>query len=532
MLTPMPYESEVIRREDAGFILMLWRRQGHKTTTMAKKALKYMMKHKGITVTFCSASLLVGKELLVREGQIIESAREKVLKDAQVLKEAFTSMHGQADQAGLKLETNADGLSLDDFAEIFEQQRLEARVWHSKTVYSRTLIIAPNIATARGFSGYVFIDEIGHIVWMKDLWEAMEPIASSQQGFRVIMAGTPPNDDAHYSYELSVPPEGMTFQPDPAGHWYMSQAGVLVHRADTYDTAAAGLKTYDLNTREEITPEQHRAKALDRDAWDRNYALIFKSGGTAAVSLAAIHVSMQRGIGKCVFAEDSFPLGWRDLLTDGPIALGYDVATTEDGMSNPSSLTIMEKVGADFLARLKIIWKTTDPDIARGMLREGLELGRDRRARRLCIDASNEKYYAVSVKKEFGGMVIVELVVSSETTTYGGEKMNFKTYLGNQLVNTMDDGHLILPESRYVKEDYRLVLRDRGGFATQTDSQGRHGDTFDSDKLALHGLISRGGPARAEAVSVGGIGRSPNSAWSSRSARLADAMERGGKLNV
>lgn len=513
MLTPMPYESEVIRREDAGFILMLWRRQGHKTTTMAKKALKYMMKEKGISVIFCSASLLVGQELLVREGQIVESAREKVLSDAKILQETFTSMQGPAAEQGLKLTTNADNISIDDFAEIFEKQKLEARVWHSKTVYSRTRIIAPNIATARGFSGYVFIDEIGHIVWMKDLWEAMEPIASSQQGFRVIMAGTPPNDDAHYSYELSVPPEGMTFAPNPAGHWYMSQAGVLVHRADTFDTAAAGLKTYDLNTREEITPEQHRAKALDRDAWDRNYALIFKTGGTAAVSLAAIHTAMQRGIGQCVFAEETFPLGWRNLLGRGRIALGYDIATTENGQSNPSSVTVMEEEGLDLIARLKIIWKTADPDHAMAMVGEALDLGGDRKAVRLVVDASNERYFAVALKKKFGGRVIVELVVASEVITHGDQKMNNKTYMGNQLVNAADDGHLILPESRYVKEDYRLVKRDRGGFTTDADSQGRHGDTFDSDKLAAHGLKARGGPVQADAVNVGGLTRSKDNDW-------------------
>ena len=341
----------------------------------------------------------------------------------------------------------------------------------------------------------------------------MEPILSSDGEFRLLMAGTPPPDDSHYSYELTVPPEGMIFTPKAEGHWYESQAGVTCHHVDSYDAAAAGLKTFSLKTREEITPEQHRAEALDRDAWDRNYGLIHKTGGTAAISLAEIYTSMQRGRGQCVFAEDEFPLGWRDLLGTGKIALGYDVATTENGMSNPSSLTVMEELGGDFFARLKIIWKTADPDIARAMIREALELGGGRRARRLCVDASNERYFAVSIAKEFRGRVIVELVVSGETLEYGGQKLNYKTYLGNLVINTMQDGHLILPECRYVKDDYRLVKRDKGGFTTETDNQGRHGDTFDSDKLALHGLLSRGGPVQAEAVGVGGITRSRDAEW-------------------
>ena len=33
------------------------------------------------------------------------------------------------------------------------------------------------------------------------------------------------------------------------------------------------------------TPEQHRAKAIDKVAWDRNYGCKFIKGGTAAISL-------------------------------------------------------------------------------------------------------------------------------------------------------------------------------------------------------------------------------------------------------
>lgn len=491
MNKPLPYEREVLRSK-ARFFLSLWRRQGRKTTNMAKRALKKMMKRPNRLVTFCSASILVGKEMLVKESQVIQD----------------TLMEWQRElvAAGLRGETNVDKFSLEDFQAMFQAGRIEAKFWHSKTTYSRTLIIAPSVATARGFSGDVMMDEIGFIPDFKDLWEAMEPIASSNPDFTIQMATTPPNDDGHYSYELAVPEEGTIFTPDAAGHWYRSQAGVMVHRADVYDTYAAGLKLYDLDTGGEISPQQHRLQALDREAWDRNYALIFKSGGTAAVSLAAIHVAMQHGRGQCVFAEDAFPLGWRDLLGDGKFALGYDVATTENGMSNPSSLTVMEQLGNDFFVRLKIIWKTADPDVARAMIREALELGGQRRAKRLCIDASNERYFAVDIAKEFRGQVIVELVVSGESFQYGGQTLNYKTYLGNQLINAIDDGHLILPESRYVKDDYRLVKRDRGGFATDTDSQGRHGDTFDSDKLALHGLISRGGPVEASAQSVGTLG--------------------------
>lgn len=42
-----------------------------------------------------------------------------------------------------------------------------------------------------------------------------------------------------------------------------------------------------------ITPTEHLALAFDKAGWDRNYGLKFLTGGTAAVSLAAIlHAQM------------------------------------------------------------------------------------------------------------------------------------------------------------------------------------------------------------------------------------------------
>jgi hypothetical protein len=524
MLNTFPYEMAVMLQSAAGRFYLQWRRQGHKTTTLAKRALKFMMEEEGVLVTFASASLLVGSEMIVREGQIVESTREKVWKDAQALQAAFEQMRSKARRSRLKLESNGDGLRPEDFADLFERQKLEARIWHSRTVCSRTIVIAPNPATARSWSGCVIIDEAGHIANLTDLLEAMEPIMSSDPGFRLLMAGTPPNDEAHFSYELTLPPDGMTFTPNPKGHWYQSQAGLLVHRVDAWDAAAAGLKTYDPDTREEVTPEQHRAKALDRDSWDRNYGLVFKPGGTAALSLALLQHAMAQGRGQCLFAEDDFAPGWRDLLGGGRIAIGFDPATTEKRMSNPSALAVVEQLGRLFFVRLVLVFKTSDPAVSRAMLREALDLGPGRRVRRVCIDATNERFFASSLKQELAGHAVCELVVASEKTARGGEEMSFKTWLGSLLVHQMEDGLLALPESRYIKEDFRLVLRDRGGFDNQVDQQGRHGDTFDAVKLALHGLLSRGGPAHAEAVPLGSATGVPlrRAAWKNPFLRQMD----------
>jgi len=54
--------------------------------------------------------------------------------------------------------------------------------------------------------------------------------------------------------------------------------------------------------------------------------------------------------------------------------------------------------------------------------------------------------------------------------------------------------------------DHRLVLRDRGRFVCEPDTLGRHGDTFDAAKLALHALTDSSGAL----ASLAGIYYGPN----------------------
>jgi hypothetical protein len=278
---------------------------------------------------------------------------------------------------------------------------------------------------------------------------------------------------------------------------------------DVYDAAAAGVKMYDLRTRKEITPEQSRAQATDRDAWDRNYALAFTHGGTSAVSLAAIHRAMLAGRDLGAAAENEPPDGWEQKLGGGPVAVGWDLATTEKAKSNPSAIAVVEGDGLRAIVRLVLRFKSADPDRAMAIAREIVRAcvrGREGsvfKPRRLAVDATNERFFAARVRKDFAGIVPVELVVASESTQHLGETMSMKTYLGNLVVNAMDDGLLALPECRWLKDDFRLVVREKGGFDNGVDSAGNHGDTFDAVKLALHALRIGRGQVEAHAAAVG-----------------------------
>jgi hypothetical protein len=208
----------------------------------------------------------------------------------------------------------------------------------------------------------------------------------------------------------------------------------------------------------------------------------------------------------------AIPPDWKALLAPNcPVGFGLDPATTEKATSNPSGFACVQKVGNDFVVVLAARWKTSDPEVARQILRSNLQgLPFGLRPRRLVVDASNEKYFATDLRTHLRGVCPVELVSSTENIQYRGETMPMKVYLGNLLVNTLEDGHLILPQSDWLAKDMRLVKRDRGSFATDIDNAGGHGDVFDAIKNALHALISRGGPAQAAAIDVTGRDSRPD----------------------
>lgn len=494
-----PYQKTALRFvQDNRTSVLLWRRQAGKSTLFAWYVLRELLAKPGALVTLVSASMAVGAEIPFRVAGLLD--------------DLLRAMREAAGTDAPEIATNAAGLSDDDLREMFKQGKLEVTVRHSRTALSRLKVIAPNIATARGYSGTVLMDEIGFIRDFQGLYEAMEPIISSDPSFRLVMATTPPNDDAHYSYTLAAPEPGTVFAVNPRGNTYVSAAGIPVHRVDAWDAAAAGRVLYDSKTGAPLTPEQHRARALDRDAWDRNYGLKWLTGGTAALSLAGLAAAQDWGarLG-CIAAEGEPPPGWENALDpDKPWSVGYDIATTTNGTSNPSSICVTQEIGPHQHAeRLVLRFKAASPDQAKAILREVVEAGirrTGRRPRAIALDATNERYYCADVRKEFSRYGRVILVVSSEATLYRGEKMLFKTYLGNLYANAYDDSAIAIPPDRWLKDDRRLAKRVKGSFDNELDSAGNHGDTFDSGKLALYALTGSGGPVEAHAVQVGTFG--------------------------
>lgn len=210
--------------------------------------------------------------------------------------------------------------------------------------------------------------------------------------------------------------------------------------------------------------------------------------------------------------RDHIPATWADSLAHGPIGLGHDIATTTKGVSNWSSLAVCQHVAP--LYRFSFIrWRTADPEVNLGILdlivsdieRSG------RRARRLCVDSSNEKYHAQRTRTYFRGRVPVELIGSGESVEWKGEKYNYKTLLGSLYTAGFEDNCFAICNGVWVLDDHRLVKRERGTFVADTGKDGGHADVFDAGKLAYWGVLRQASaaPGSVQAVDVGSTPQKP-----------------------
>ena len=500
------FERDVDLHRIAAF---LTRRQYGKTTNGARISLKKMMRTAGHTVVFGSVKLDLGREIVRKESEQMAKAFQLMADAAKRAKMELAFVDGATGKevrpeevANKKLASERRQIiTPDDLADIYEAQRLEFRLWHSNTIYSRTKVVALT-PDAVGETGDLILDEVGRVKKFREVWEAVKPIISSNPEFRCLLTTTPPPDDGHYSFELLAPPIGWNPEANPHGNTYTSELGVFVRRVTAWDAAADNIPLYDDDTGKPLPPDESRAKDHDKDSWDRNYGVKFVIGGTSAVSLLLLEHAQQRGRPggeqPCEFfqvesdSDMDAALRWLGKnLTDGPVGLGWDLATTEKQTSNPSVVTVMEKLGSEYAARAIFTWKTADPAIALERVQNILATVKARpaggRARRLCIDATNERYFSSDVRTALRGDVFVDLIVASETIERPGQpNISMKQLLGDQLVGELEDSHLALPASRYIREDFRLVKKERGQFVCEPDGQGRHGDTFDATKLALH----------------------------------------------
>lgn len=500
---------------------LYWTRRGRKTTTLGDISFDEMSATSKRTVIAASASLLLGSEIV---GMTLTAAEQAAIvgKEAAAIREVFTE---GADAQSLKLqvansETGRElaGLTPEDFAELYQTSKMEMRLYHDRTAYSRLRIIAPNPATARGWGGTVLRDEAGYTPTNleNDLRVATKPIFDTDPTFKLIYASNLSKDDRHPWFEDTMPPADLDLPVNPRGNFYRGQTGMLIHRVTLEDAYAAGHVLYD-EKGGKLSYADFIGATGNKLGKEINYTLEHKSGGTAVIDLIALLTAQKRGVGECALfyidsdADFSSALAHlRARLGDGAVGIGFDVATTTKGTSNPSGVTVTERNGNQFTQHLVCAWKERKPQIARERVRRIIETVRSRPtggpARRLCIDASNERYFAEETRDELASLIPVELVISGASVHPPGytEPTNYKTWLGDLYSAEINDNHYTLPPENYLKKDHRIVIKDRGLYMCDPEADGAHGDTFDSGKLAQHALLGTGGALESVAGIVMG----------------------------
>lgn len=313
----LPFQAEVFWCAHRSLHL-LWRRQAGKSHLFASKALSRMMLMKAHSVFIVNASLLMGQENIMKETQIwvsvLNAFREAVTAAGQELKvyEADYTEKGALKRAR-EVDTEWD---VDTLAGLFEASKLEARVWHSRTVYSRSRVVAPNPLTARGYTGDVLGDEEAFWQEWEAVMDAIEWIIARNPRFIFWKATTPPMDESHPTFSLLMPKRDA-FPVNPRGNWYFTEPegggeGEPVHRCDAFDAEAAGLPIYDMRTKEPLSVEKARSRARNRKTFDRNMLLKFISGGGAAIPRHLLLNAQAVDDGRCGLALDLGELGRMD----------------------------------------------------------------------------------------------------------------------------------------------------------------------------------------------------------------------------
>lgn len=286
-------------------LYLLWRRQMGKSYTFAAKALSRMMLRAAHSVFVVNASLLMGQENILKEVAIWATVLDHFRQVAEAAGQELKVYEADYTEEGsLRRAREVDcAWDVDTLAGLFENSKLETRIWHDRTRYSRTRVVAPNPLTARGFTGDVLGDEIAFWPEFEAVMDAVEPIIARNPQFIMWLATTPAADETHPTFGLLMPMQDK-FPVNARGNWYATDDGTPVHRVDAWDGEAAGVPLYDSKTGAAMTVEVAREKARQRKSFDRNFLLKFISGGQAAIARHLLLNAQAVDGGECGLALD------------------------------------------------------------------------------------------------------------------------------------------------------------------------------------------------------------------------------------
>ena len=300
------YQQPVIRDHTTKTAIMHWSRQIGKSTTLAgwavDRLLLQLQKTDSWLVTVLSNSRANGGEFV-----------QKVHEVCRKLGQAFTEEGNRAD-----LDQNK---SLSEDAKL-ELMRFEVRLEVGGKL-GRIIVLAANPRTARGFSGDLILDEFAFHQDSTAIWEAAEPIISANPEFLCRIASTG-NGRRNMFYQL------------------IAEGRIPYYRVRRSDAWKRGeIKIYSVINGQEITPDEARAEASDKRAYDQNYECEFNDEASALLTQELISSAEREGIAIERQAWSEATIERLRTQTIGDLYLGQDVGRKRD----LSVQVVLEKIG-------------------------------------------------------------------------------------------------------------------------------------------------------------------------------------------
>ena len=452
-----PYQKPVFMDRKSGAQVLHWSRQIGKSFTLASWAVDRLLSRPGRLVTILSNTRDNGAELNLKCAEV-----------CQKLDSAY-------EQEDLSADTK------------YENMNMETRITVGKKT-GRIKVLAANPRTARGFSGDLILDEFGFHEHSEKIWEAAEPILSSNPDFLCRIAST---GNGRYNMFYRMATGGM----------------FPVSRVTRTDAWTQGVKIYHPVTRKEITPEEARQLSLDKRAYDQNYECMFADENMALLTHELISAAERSDVG--IICDGDWTPAAQDFLHDikGDIYVGVDVGRHRD----LTVITVIEKLGAIHMVRA--ILRLKDMRLPQQQIR--LEVPcRLPKFRRACIDMTGLGLGLCEYTQEkFGSSRICGInfsstvPMSSKIKLQGrkGETVRVTESMATEMLQVYEDKTIWQPFDAELRDDLRKPEKQvspggRVSIAAERDEAG-HADHFWSMALAIEAGHNSSGPFAFKSIS-------------------------------
>lgn len=445
----LPYQKPIFWDSESGVIVLHWSRQIGKSFTLAAWAVDRLLTRPGRLVTVLSNSRDNGGEFVAKCHEVC---------------------------ALLRVAMEAVDLSPDG---AYDNMKMEVRI-KRKGRTGRIKVLAANPRTARGFSGDLILDEFAFHENSAEIWGAAEPILTSNPDFVCRIAST--GNGKH----------NMFYRMCSGGQFKLSR----VPRSIAFQQ---GRKVYDIISRKPITPDQARAQAMDKRAYDQNYECAFADENMTLLTHELISAAEHEDVG--IICERDWSQAALAMMraASGPLYVGFDVGRKVD----LSVITVMEKLGGIYFVRG--ILRIQDMRLPEQELRLG-EVCRLQKFTRCAIDMTGLGLGLFEyAQKSFGagriqGVNFSTTVPATDAIKQEGRKqetVRVTEAMATELLRVHEDRRIQYPPDNQLRDDLRKPEKivspgGRVSIAATRDEAG-HADHFWSLALGVEAGAG-GGP--------------------------------------